>query len=116
MPWHTRRGFAELAAEGAAVGLAGAASLVLTDVVGRREDLDAVERGALRVTAAVVTGYLLYLGGAPAAVVTGALAAPVLRTALDCGTAALPARRLEPPPQPIASAGLPWAPHLLAPR
>lgn len=98
------------------VGLTGAVSLVATDALARADDLDAVERGLVRLLAGGVTAWVMHAAGAPASVVAGAIAGPVLGTTLDVAVAALPARRLEPPPQPLESAGLPWTPSQVAPR
>jgi hypothetical protein len=100
--------------EGAAVGLVGAASVVVVEMlVARLGIASAVGRGAVRLGLAAGAGLAVERLGAPDAVARGVVAGPVLVTALDVGVAMIPRRpRIDPPPvSDPARAGDPWPPR-----
>lgn len=96
-----------------AVGAASAASIVLVDRAVAHADVRSLPG---RITARLALGCTAMIGasklGASVPVSTALLAGPIAASAFDATIAAVPRRRLEPPPTTagLAGAGQPWAP------
>lgn len=99
---------------GAVTGLAGAVSVVVTELlVGGLFNGSPLARGVARLAVAGGAGFAAERLGAPEAVSCGIVAGPVLMTTLDVGVSAIGRRpRIDPPPvTDPTQAGAPWPPR-----